>query len=391
MFCSNFHPWVGGAERQAEKLSRALIEQGCEVAVLTPRHDPAWPLRETREGLPVLRYPLPDLTRLRPGSRGLGVPNLWLHRRATARAVAEHLPGYDLLHTHLASSLVSFAAEAAHRLGRPVLCKVAGGGPSFDFIHLRRSSVLGARIGRQLVQSIDRWIAISSEIRGFLEAEGVPAARIASIPNGVAVPDAAPPPVERVRRFLFLGKAIKCDWRTLFAAFDRLLERAPDCRLEFTMGPRGGDAVRSARDALPRARHAIELVEQVDPREAFARADALVQPTPAEGMSNTVLEAMAAGLPIVASDIPSNREVLDGGGCGLLVPLEDPEALAGALLDVVEHPEPASTRARAAWQKARDVYALPRVAERVRALYGEVLAEWGGAGAPASSGRSASA
>jgi glycosyltransferase involved in cell wall biosynthesis len=373
MFCNQFHPLVGGAERQAEKLSRALLDRGCEVAVLTPRIDRDWPTSESLDGLRVIRYPLPDLARRFPTARGLGIPNLVVHRRATERAIAEHLPDYDLLHAHLASSLVAFATDASHRLGRPVICKVAGGGPGFDFIPLRRTSIVASWIARRLVEHVDHWIAISREIRGLLIAEGVPEERIESIPNGVDARlgdcPALPP---RIRRFFFIGRAIKCDYATLFKAFDLLLESVPDCELRFVVGREAPLEVFEYLEALPRARERTELLEHTDAREAFAWTDALVQPTPGEGMSNVVLEGMASGIPLIASDIPSNREVLDSGRCGMLVRLGDVPALAEAMQRMALDPRSAVPRVHAARDRARQEYDIKRIADRYVELYSRV-------------------
>jgi glycosyltransferase involved in cell wall biosynthesis len=373
MFCNQFHPIVGGAERQAEKLSRTLLDRGCEVAVLTPQLERDWPSSESLEGLRVIRYPLPDLIRRFPGSKGLGIPNLFLHRRATERAIADHLPDYDLLHAHLASSLVAFATDASHRLGRPVICKVAGGGPGFDLIPLRRTSIVAPWIARRLVTHVDHWIAISREIHGFLVDEGVPEERIESIPNGVdsRLGDCPGPP-SHIRRFFFIGRAIKCDYATLFRAFDRLLESVPDCELRFVVGREAPPEVFECLKALPRARTRTQLLEHTDAREAFAWTEALVQPTPGEGMSNVVLEGMASGIPLIASDIPSNREVLDSGRCGLLVPLGDVAGLAEAMERIALDPHSAGPRVNAARAKARQEYEITSIADRYIELYSRV-------------------
>jgi hypothetical protein len=73
------------------------------------------------DGLPVHRFPLTDLTRTLPGIRGLGVPNLWIERAQIRRAVKRLLPGFDLLHAHIASPLAAFALGMAHECETAVL------------------------------------------------------------------------------------------------------------------------------------------------------------------------------------------------------------------------------------------------------------------------------
>jgi glycosyltransferase involved in cell wall biosynthesis len=98
-------------------------------------------------------------------------------------------------------------------------------------------------------------------------------------------------------------------------------------------------------------------------------SDVLVLATGNEGLPVVLLEGMAAGIPVVATDIPACREALEGGKCGVLAPGRDPEALATALEDVLEHPRRREELVRAASQRVRDHYDLPLMVER----YAELL------------------
>ncbi len=84
-----------------------------------------------------------------------------------------------------------------------------------------------------------------------------------------------------------------------------------------------------------------------DPRGALAAMDLFVLPSLNEGQGRAAVEAMAAGIPVVASEVGGLPEVLDGGRAGLLVPPGDPEALAAALEDFLVHPEKARALAGA--------------------------------------------
>jgi glycosyltransferase involved in cell wall biosynthesis len=91
--------------------------------------------------------------------------------------------------------------------------------------------------------------------------------------------------------------------------------------------------------------------------------------TPDEGLGIALIEAMAAGVPVVASDVGACREVLDDGALGLLVPPYDPVALANAIELVRDEPEVAAARAERARRKAFEVFD----AEPMAAAYAEVL------------------
>jgi len=370
MLCGQFRPVVGGAERQAEILARALLRRGHEVVVLTPRHDRSWPEHEVAEGLPIHRFPLTDLTRSIRSVRGLGIPNLWIERGQVRRAVRRVLPGFDVLHAHLASPIVAFALAPAHALGVPVLCKVACGGKDFDFRSLQAGSLLGRRLVGVLVEGVDRWVAISGEVLDDLRGAGVPAARIASIPNGIETGAHPPGRARRLaRRFLCLGRRGKFDLATLLAAFDELAGELPDVELRIA-GRGDASAVKALLAGLPRACAVTAIVGFSPSVEEMAWADALVHPSLAEGMSNVLLEAMCAGLPCIASDIAPNREVV--GDTALTVPPRDVAALRTAMRRLALEPGFGTGLAEAARRRVEDLFSIDRIAARYGALYEEL-------------------
>jgi len=105
-----------------------------------------------------------------------------------------------------------------------------------------------------------------------------------------------------------------------------------------------------------------ELVGQLD---LFAFAT-----TPDEGLGSALIEAMAAGVPVVASDVGACREVLDDGALGLLVPPRDPVALADAIERVRREPEAAAARAERARHKAFEAFDAERMADAYAELLG---------------------
>lgn len=381
MLIANFRPRVGGAEQQAERLARALIARGAHVEILTPRWDPGWPERETPDGLGIRRFRLSDLSARFPRLRGLGVPNLWIQRRQMRQALRIHLSDFDLLHAHIAGPLVAFALGPAHSLAKPVLCKPASSGRGFDFLKLRRASVLGPLLERQVVAGVDGWVAISRGVREDLLRAGVADTRITDIPNGID-PCAFPVPRPRpsARRFLCLGTLYKFDLVTLLEAFDSLAAELPDVALR--VAGRGEPELDAAKRRLERLPHACSRTAFVGVSPAVAElewADALVHPSVIEGMSNTLLEAMCVGVPCVASDIVPNREVLGAGEAGLLVPLHDAAALAHTMRRLALEPALGPRLAASGRRRVETHYELRGIAERYLRLYGELLGRAEGA------------
>lgn len=106
----------------------------------------------------------------------------------------------------------------------------------------------------------------------------------------------------------------------------------------------------------------------------YHRGDIFVSPTYAEGFSNTILEAMASGLPVVSCDVVGVVDCLRDGENGLLVPAGDVPALAAALERVLNDRNLRQSLACQALEEAHQLYAWPVIARQIAGMYGEVLA-----------------
>ncbi len=377
MFSEQFYPRIGGAERQAQKLGRALIDLGCTVEVLTARHDPSWLPTEDVDGVRIHRFPYTDICARFPGIRGLGVPNTMLGSWQVRRAVDALIGRFDLLHGHIASPMVVYAMDAAHAAGKKAICKIALSGPKWDLEALRKTSLAGGRLARHALKRLDMWVAMSGEIRRQLQDSGVDASRIRSIPNGVVLPKDQPVSSEApARRFLHLGRLSATAFRdvpTLLRAFDRVARELPDCELCLVGGGEREDEVRELLASLPDARTRARLVGFADPGPWLEWADVVVQPSLAEGMSNTILEAMAAGVCCIANDIPANREVLADGQAGILVSVGSVEGLAAAMRQLAVTAGESLHWGQRGRLRAQAVYSMEKVATQYLSLYADLL------------------
>lgn len=378
MFSEQFLPRVGGAERQALKLSAALRERGCMVEVLTPRHEPAWPAQELMNGVPVRRFSYVDLSRKVPGIRGLGVPNALYGYLQLRRGLAGIIADFDLIHAHVASPMGVYAMMIAQALGKPVICKIALSGDNWDLAALRSTSMLGPKLARAALRKMNVWIAMSRDIQQQLAESGVEPARIRSIPNGVVIPEAvARGEATPARRFLYLGRLggkLSRDFETLLRAFNLVAQSCPDCELVFVGGGERERELKELLAGLPHAQPRTRFVGFADPAPWLEWADAVVQPSLAEGMSNTLLEAMAAGVCCIANDIPANREVLADGQAGILVTVGSVDGLVAAMRRVVTVPGECAQWGVRGRQHAIDTFSIGHVADQYLALYRELLA-----------------
>jgi glycosyltransferase involved in cell wall biosynthesis len=113
---------------------------------------------------------------------------------------------------------------------------------------------------------------------------------------------------------------------------------------------------------------------RTDVADLLRMLDVFVLPSLAEGISNTILEAMATGLPVVATDVGGNGELIDGGRTGVLVQSGDVAALADALARYANAPEAARLAGLAGRARAEQLYALDAMVAQYEALYERLLA-----------------
>jgi L-malate glycosyltransferase len=107
----------------------------------------------------------------------------------------------------------------------------------------------------------------------------------------------------------------------------------------------------------------------LEPEKALRSCDLVVHPSLSEASSNVVLEAMATGLPVVATRVGGTSALIEDGRSGLLVPPGDPEALARGIIQILDSPALAQQLARAARTRAVTEFGMNRMLERIEALY----------------------
>lgn len=167
----------------------------------------------------------------------------------------------------------------------------------------------------------------------------------------------------------------------LLRAMPAVLARRPATRLAIS-GRDGGmtPELRALVDRLGLGTAVTFLGLRDDVPELLCAADAFVFPSRWEGLGSVLLEAMALEAPIVATDIPPIREVVNGGqAVAALVPVEDDAALAGAILAQLDDPAAAAARAAAARRRFLERYTIEPVADGMVAFYDRALRAAGGA------------
>lgn len=349
--------WAGG-QSQLRQLALGLRERGHRQWIVTR---PGSPLarRMAADGFDVLPHPY----------RGEVDPRAIRNLR---RLIARHAP--DIVHTHDSHSLTPAALAA--RLVRPRPRVV--GHRRVDF-HIRRSPLSRWKYAR----GPDRLIAVSGAVRNVLIEDGIPAARITVVHDGITLETPPVPtggdlperagsgPGERLVLTIASTEDYK-DHPTLIATASLLFERRPDVRWAVLgTGGRFDEIVTAVerRGLADRLRY-LGFVE--DAVGLLPQADVFVLTSKTEGLGTSVLDAMAAGVPVVATAAGGIPEMIEDGRTGLLAPPGDARSLAEAIDRVLADPSLARRLAEAAAERVRD-FDIARTVEGTERLYRELV------------------
>lgn len=258
----------------------------------------------------------------------------------------------------------------------------------FDLQGANRKYNLLRRAIRPLVQ---RYIAVSKDLAQWLTKRvGVQAGRIRQIYNGVdqtlfyprrgARPNLAPPGFIPPDGMLIgtVGRLADVkDQPTLVRAFARALRTRPDFRERLRLVIVGDGPLRPRVEACIRAEGIESLVwlpgDRDDVPDLLRALDVFVLPSLGEGISNTILEAMATGLPVIATRVGGNPELVDEGVTGTLIPAADAAALADAIEVYLQDEARMHQQGAAGHVKVSRGFTWERCVDEYLAVYDELL------------------
>ena len=273
----------------------------------------------------------------------------------------------EVVHIHESHWVAGFGQWVGERLGAPVFCKEACG----NVLRWPGSRDVPGLACWKRRRMRCRFIAITPHIRRELERAGIPAGRIEDIPNGVGIPETDARPEEHGVALYggnFTQGAVYKAFDVLLQAWGQVHRIEPGMRLVLFGG---GDATRWKLVARQEGcGDSVDFAGKTDDLPAqFLHAGFLVLPSRVEGLSNVLLEAQAAGVPAVVSDIGGNLAVVEDGKNGLVVPVGDADALANAMVKIFRSPELRARMGRAARMRAQEVFAIEKVASQLEAAY----------------------
>jgi len=265
------------------------------------------------------------------------------------------------------------AVVAARRLRKRCIIKIACAGEFGELYAF--SKFPGFSSALHVLHQADATIAISRQVEEELLAYGFSPKRILRIPNGVDT-DFFQPRAQAEKRdkvcFLLVGR------RQPQKGVDLLLKAIQTLKLaglddKFEVKLCGADFpdhdYRSMAAELG-VRHLVEFLSfQKDMRNIFQETQCFVLPSRGEGLSNALLEAMAMGLPVIATRVSGTPDVVTDEKDGLLIPPESVEALAGAMKRIIFDPALRQQLGQNARRRVETEFSLERIAREYSSLY----------------------
>jgi glycosyltransferase involved in cell wall biosynthesis len=332
-----FHPFTGGLEKRVGALAEALAARSISVTVLTSRLFAGYPQWQERAGVIIRRFACPSI-------KIIGASVFII--RLIFFLIARH-KHYQVVHAFQVGHSSGAAIVVARLLGKRAFLHLSGGGSGGDVGRHRHT--LWGWLFLRLCGFASAIIVMTPEMQRELRVLNYPADRVVCIPNGVNTAVYQPLQDSSQLRhsfelpnapiILYTGRlSTEKGLAVLLRARARMRSPSTSLLIIIGSGPEQQRLERLIRK-LSLERNVVLLPSRTDIVPWYQCADIFVMPSFHEGMSNAVLEAMACALPVVATAVSGSSNLIVHKSSGLLVPPDEPAALAAALDELLDNPE----------------------------------------------------
>lgn len=391
LLTETYYPVIGGGETQARALAEGLVSCGLNTIVLTRRTDASMSKREELGGVVIFRLPPVGHQHLRKwGLLFTSLAMLFRLRQC-----------YDVLFVSGFRVLGIAAVFMSKLLGKRCILKADSlGEMSGDFfaaglatIGLTRDHLLfqmGLRLRNAILKRADLFVAISSQVRAELLAQGIRPTQIRAIPNSVDTQVFQPVDTQKKRKLrsklgmtpdetivIYTGRLVSYKGLPLLLeVWRRIIRNGFQGRL-FLVGSGGLDlhnCERLLRDDV--AQHQLDAYVHFtgsvgNVHEYLQASDIFVFPTENEAFGIALIEAMACGLPTIATAVGGIKDIVRHHENGLLIPPGDFQALERALNELLHDRHLAIRLGQAAWESVHERYSLQAVLQQYLCLFRE--------------------
>ena len=389
LLTETYYPVVGGGETQARVLAEDLVANGFKVLVVTRRSSGALRKLDQIDGVTVCRTP----------PIGGGQFKRWCMVFTCLPVLLSRRREYDLIFVSGFKALGLTAVVVSRLLGKRCILKADSNGEMSGAFFDRGRQTLGLgsdsklfqlflTLRNRLLRQADCFVAISSDIADELRQQGVPNAEIESISNGVDTRLFSPvnscAKADLRRRLLlpqnrtivtFTGRLVSYKGLPLLLRVWEQVQQADSQVLLLLVGS-GGLDINNCEAELKEfvqargLQHSVRFTGDVhNVHEYLQASDIFVFPTEKEAFGISLIEAMACGLPVIATPTGGIKDIVVDRQNGLLVPAGSFHQLQQALQRLITDASLAGTLANAALQTARSRYARDVVLEKYIGLF----------------------
>lgn len=384
MVISQFHPVIGGAEKQAQLLAQKLIEKGIQIQLVTGWWKRGIPRREIINGIQIFRnfsfWGMFGIKGLRPLGALTYMSTLGIY-------LLSHRREYDIIHVHQAlhPAFVSVFV-AKHFLGKQVIVKTASSGMTSDIKQLKQVPLGNFQL-RYLLRNMECLVAVSNAGGKEFNDIGFPESQIVHIPNGVVLPHDGKANYGQVKRVITTARLSKEKGiDILLKAWDRVVRQEKGLKLIIVGdGPLAGELKKLSESlGVTDSVTFMGMVQNV--MDYLKNADFFVLPSRTEGLSNALLEAMSYGLPCIATKVGGNielvgeddhKKIMPGkfiiARNGLLVNPDDVEGISEAMLYLIRNGAEREEMGNKGRLYIEKNYSIDLIADKYIALYQRML------------------
>ena len=362
-----FYPFIGGTEKQALALASCLIKKGVNVKIVTSRFERQWPKCEIIDSVEIVRLFSPKIKVL--GSLAFLF--------CLAVYLIRNREKFFLIHTFQIGYTSSLSILLSILLRKPSVIKLASSGLGGDV--QRAKKTLFGKIFLFMARRATKIISLSTTIAQELVEEKIDPSKMCLIHNGI---DLARFKVTEAKSRLRKELGITDKKTTIYTgrlssekgvdflirSFSKL-NRETDCQLIIIADGSERQKIVQLLDSYQLSKSVL-LIQKVDDVASYLNAaDLFVLPSQFEGLSNSLLEAMACGLPVISTRVGGSIDIIEDGINGLLVDVDNEDHLIQAISKVLNDSLLATSLGKNARQTIVEHYDLDKITETYLELY----------------------
>lgn len=367
-----FHPFIGGLEKKTLNLASELIKRGVYIEIITSRFYPAWADKDLVKNVPVFRLPSPRIK----------VIGAFVFVAALCRHLFKQRARIKAIHAFQAGYSSATALGMGKLLSKPTVLSLSGSGSDGDILRHRKTP--WGRLFLFFCRFASRIVILNTAMYQELKSIAFPGTAVVKIANGVDLAayreaDNKALCKEKIGAgaetvILYAGRlAAEKGVELLLRAYGAL--RLPQPTRLYILGT--GPKLPELNELVQQyqLQSTVHILSPVDDIVAFLHgADIFVMPSRSEGLSNAILEAMACGLPVIATRVAGNTDLIEEGVNGLLVEPGNVNQLRNALTQLIADPEKAAALGLRARQMVGEKYDLQNIVGEYLELYCQISA-----------------